>query len=105
MIRYPHCDQLTHALQERVVTMAILLLGLAIFIAFWNRDAWPIYSSGSPQDSGHVKLGFSTSFGLQPEGLLQWALGKSNDRQEYYVPAQPRESLNDDNDVHDHDDI
>jgi hypothetical protein len=82
--------------------MAILLLGLAIFIAFWNWDAWPIYSSGSPQDSGHVKLGFSTPFGLQPEGLLQWVLGKSNDRQEY-VPAQPRESLDDDNG--DHDDI
>jgi hypothetical protein len=102
MIPYTHCDQLTHALQERVVTMAILLLGLAIFIAFWNRDAWPIHSSGISQDSGHVKPGFSTPFGLQPEGLLQWALGKSNDRQEY-VPAQPQESLDDDNS--DHDDI
>lgn len=97
-IRYTHCDQLTNALQERVVTVAILLLGLAIFIAFWNRDAWPTYSSGSPQEgSGHAKQGFSISFGSQPEGLLQWALGKSYDGKEH-VPAGPWESLTDSND-------
>ena len=47
MIHYTHCDQLTHALQEQVVMIAILLLSLTIFIAFWNRDARPIYSSDS----------------------------------------------------------
>ncbi|KAI9508743.1 hypothetical protein F5148DRAFT_1283680 [Russula earlei] len=64
---------------KRASVMAIMLLGLAIFVTFWNRNAWSIYLPGGMQGYGHMKLSVLTLFGLQPEGSLQRTLGKSND--------------------------
>ena len=93
---HARCDQLIHALQKRASASAIILLGLAVFVAFWNRDSWAAYLSGSPQGSGHVKQSPLTSFWGQPEGWLQWASGQGNDGREH-VPARPWESPKDDN--------
>jgi len=90
MLTRARCDRLIHALQKRASASAIILFGLAVFVAFWNRNSWAAYLFGGPQGSGHMKPSLSTSF------WLQWTSGRGNDGREH-APAGPWESPKDDN--------
>jgi hypothetical protein len=73
--------------------MAIIILGLAMFVAFWSWNAWSIYRSGDrdPFRFGHARLSVSRSFDQQrPKGWLQWTSDEGNDGRGH-VPAYPRE--------------
>jgi hypothetical protein len=96
MLTHACCDQLIHTLQKLASAPAVILFGLAVFVAFWNRNSWAGYLSGGPQGSGHMKPSLSTSFWLQPEGWMQWASGRGNDGRGH-APARPWESPKDDN--------
>jgi hypothetical protein len=50
MLTNARCDQLIHALQKRASASAVImiLLGLAVFVAFWNRNSWAGYLFGGP---------------------------------------------------------
>jgi hypothetical protein len=76
--------------------MAMIVLSLAIFAAFWSRSAWPTYWPGDrdPHGFGHARPSFSTSFGPQPKGL-QWAEDEGEDDRGH-VLAHRRELLDDD---------
>jgi hypothetical protein len=81
--------------------MAIIALGLAMFVAFWSQNAWPIYWSGdrNPFGLGHARLSVSRSFNQQqPKGWLQWTSDEGNDGRGH-VPAHPREPECRDGDV------
>jgi hypothetical protein len=100
-IRYVRYDQLTHGLQKRASAMAIIALSLAMFVAFWSRNAWPIYRSGDrdPFGFGHARLSVSRSFDQQrPKGWLQWTSDEGNDGRGH-VQAYPREPERRDGDV------
>lgn len=94
MLHCARCDQLIHPLQKRASATAIILLSLAVFVAFWNWNAQLIHSPVAAEGNGRVKLRMSASFGLQREGLLQWGSSKINGGREH-VSAQPWESVDD----------
>ena len=85
--------------------MAIIALGLAMFLVFWSQNAWPIYGPGDrdPFGFGHasvvarVKLSRSSDQ-QQPKGWLQWTSDEGNDGRGH-VPAYPREPEHQDGDV------
>ena len=72
--------------------MAIIALGLVMFVAFWSRNAWPIYRSGhgDPFGFGHTRLSISRSFDQQrPKGWLQWTSDEGNNGRRH-VLAHPQ---------------
>jgi hypothetical protein len=91
-MHYACYDQLTHSLQKRASAMAIFVVSLAVFAAFWGRDTWPIYWPGD-RDSygfGHARLSLSRSLDLQPKSWLKWDSDEGNDGRGH-VLASPRE--------------
>jgi hypothetical protein len=77
--------------------MAIIVLSLAIFAAFWSQNAWPIYWLGDrgPNGFGHSRLSLSRSFDPRPKGWLQWTSDEGNDGRRH-APAYLREPLDGD---------
>lgn len=83
--------------------MAIIVLSLGIFAAFWGRNSWPIYWPGDrdPYGFGHTRLSLSRSLDPQPKGWLQWVSDEGNDVRGHVpiVPSYPREPEPQDDDV------
>jgi hypothetical protein len=82
--------------------MAVIALSLAMFLAFWSQNAWPIYGLGDrdPFGFGHTsvvaRVKLSRSFDQQqPKGWLQW----TSDDGRGHVPAYPREPEHQDGEV------
>ena len=98
-IFYAHNDQLIHGLQRQASAVAIIVLSLGIFVAFWGRNAWPIYWAGDrdPYGFGHIRLSLSRSFDPQPKGWLQWASDEGDDVRGH-VPSYPWEPKPQDDD-------
>ena len=84
---YARYDQLTHSLQKRPLAMAIIVLSLAMFTAFWGRNAWPIYRPGdrNPYGFRHARLSLSRSFYPQRKASDEGNDGRG------HIPAYPRE--------------
>jgi hypothetical protein len=83
--------------------MAIVVLSLATFAAFWGRNAWPTLPTHQPGDRdpygfGHARLGLSRRFNPQPKGWLQQNLAGGGD-DGGRVPTYPREPTTDDEDA------
>ena len=91
-MRYACYDQLTHGLQKRASAMAIFVVSLAVFAAFWGQDTWPIYRPGDRDSYGlwHARLSLSRSLDSQSKSWLKWDSDEGNDGRRH-VLASPRE--------------